>query len=144
MYLCTSVLSLTHTRTHTLKGSITPAVSGAATVTVYLNSKCMYCMYMYVSACTYVLQFSLTRTRAHTHAHTNTLTHTHTLKGSITPAVSGAATVTVYLNSKCMNCMYVSACTYVLQFFLSHAHTHTMRLTEIEYWPLSGAVSAFE
>ena len=70
---------------------------------------------MYVSACMYlyVLVYFNSFSRMHMHA------HTHILKGSNTLAVSGAATVTVYLNST------VSACTCVLQFFLSHAHTRT-------------------
>ena len=88
----------------------------------------------------HVLVYFNSFSRTHTHTHT----YTHILNGSNTLAVSGAATVAVYLNSKCM---YVSACMHVLVYFNSfshmhthaHTHIHTIKLTEIQYWPLSGA-----
>ena len=95
----------------------------------YYCCKCIILYHVYTRICLCICTSTANLTHTHTHIHTHTHTHTHTLKGSITLAVSGAATVTMYLNSKCMYSMYVSACTvYFNSFSHTHAHTHTHTL----------------
>ena len=113
--------------THTLMGSITPAIvrSYAMTITVSFNSKFMYrvyphaCMSDYMCTCVYTWDISLACT--------------HTPTGSIIPAVVRGYDCLMYLNSKCMTLYYVyvhvELCTWILS--LPYTHTHTRILGSI-------------